>query len=274
MAESNLSDIYIINSLMIRFNEEYYKDNLYFIIKENIDHYILYYSVSDNILEARKKEDKAIIPPQKLGNLLKYLKSLKTNKKTQKQIKKELEEFVDGDGNFLTSDVPILDPSITPKKTMDQSVAMGRITNDPITRGYRTYYGESIEENDMSKAFGYEETKEMDGKETYEYLHKKLGLPTDEAKQRTKEFGKDPTGKKDKNSELKDKKGFITKARLTEREKILKMAEDIVTKKKNGDDIINKKSPSKMLKNNIDALINMAEREGISKSELANFIKK
>ena len=258
---------------MIKFNEEYFNGKLYFLIKENPENYILYYSISNNIVEARKKEDKIKVPKGKLNNLLKYLKSLKSTKKTQKDIKKDLEEFVDSDGNFLTSDIPILDPSITPKKTMDQSVATGRITNDPITRGYRTYYGESIDENDMSKAFGYEETKDMDGKETYEYLHKKLGLTTDEAKQRTMEFGKDPTGKKDKNSDLKDKKGFITKARLTEREKILKMAEDIITKNKNVDDIINKKNPSTLLKNNIKALINIAEKEGFSKSELINMIK-
>lgn len=274
MTESNVSDIYRINSLMIRFNEEYYNGNLYFLLKENGDHHILYYSTSNNIVEARKKEGKIKIPKDKLSNLLKYLSSLKKTKKTQKQIKKDLEEFVDGDGNFLNSDIPILDPSITPKKTMDQSVAMGRITNDPITRGYRTYYGESIEENDMSKAFGYEETKDMDGKETYEYLKEKMGLSADEAKQRTMEFGKDPTGKKDKNSELKHKKGFITKARLTERERILKMAEDIITKRKNAEDILDKKTPSKILKNNIEALIEMAEREGLSKSDLINLIKK
>ena len=87
------------------------------------------------------------------------------------------------------------------------------------------------------------------------------------------EFGKDPTGKKDKNSELKHKKGFITKARLTERERILKMAEDIITKRKNAEDILDKKTPSKILKNNIKALINIAEKEGFSKSELINMIK-
>jgi fructose-1,6-bisphosphatase len=39
-----------------------------------------------------------------------------------------------------------------------------------VTRGYRTYYGESgedeISEVDLSGAFGYEETKNMDGKKT------------------------------------------------------------------------------------------------------------
>lgn len=259
---------------MIRFNEEYFDGNLYFLIKENKENYTLYYSVSDNIVEARKREGKVDIKKDKIKNLMRYLKSLKGSKKNKHQIKKDLEEFVDGDGNFMTSNIPILDPSITPKKTMDQTVAMARITNDPITRGYRTYYGESIEETDMSKAFGYEETKDMDGKETYQFLKKKLNMEPEEAKDRTIEFGKDPTGKKDKNSKLKGKKGFITKSRLNEREKFLKMVEDIITNKKSDTGIVSKTSnqPSVILKNNIKALIDMADREGFSKSQLCNII--
>lgn len=209
----------------------------------------------------------------KKSDLKAYLAALKRRKKKKPQVKKDLEEFVDGDGNFMVSNKPILDPSISPIKTTDQSVAMSRITNDPITRGYRTYYGEGIEETDMSKAFGYEETKEMDGKETYDYLIKKLGLSKEEAKDRTLEFGKDPTGEKDKKSPMKDKKGFITKARLNERERILKMVEDVIAKRKADRDIVKNQEASKLLKRNISALVAMGENEGISKEELIKMIK-
>lgn len=103
-------------------------------------------------------------------------------------------------------------------RTTDQIVPATRQTNDPVTRGYRTYYGESIDELDeidMSNAFGYEETKDMDGKKTYDYLVKKLDVEPDEAKQRTKEFGKDPSGKKSKTK----KKGSIDKLTLSNTEK-------------------------------------------------------
>jgi hypothetical protein len=125
----------------------------------------------------------------------------------------------------------------------------------------------------MSKAFGYEETMEMDGKETYDYLIKKLGLSKEEAKDRTLEFGKDPTGEKDKKSPMKDKKGFITKARLNERERILKMVEDVIAKRKADRDIVKNQEASKLLKRNISALVAMAENEGISKEELIKMIK-
>ena len=43
---------------------------------------------------------------------------------------------------------------------MDQTVASTRQTQDPLVRGYRVYYGESLNrEIDMSKAFGWDEFK-------------------------------------------------------------------------------------------------------------------
>ena len=71
---------------------------------------------------------------------------------------------------------------------------MARITNDPVTRGYRVYYGESeecsdevINEVDYSEAFGYEETKDMDFKDTVKTL-KEMGV--ENAIERAKQFGK------------------------------------------------------------------------------------
>ena len=39
----------------------------------------------------------------------------------------------------------------------------------------------------MKDAFGYVETKDMDGKETFKFLVKKMGMTPDEAKKRTKQ---------------------------------------------------------------------------------------
>ena len=81
--------------------------------------------------------------------------------KDTKTLKTDLEELVNSDGAMANSKIPILDPKLHPRKTMDQTVAAASITNDPISRGYRTYYGESeVKEIDMSGAFGYEETEE------------------------------------------------------------------------------------------------------------------
>ena len=76
---------------------------------------------------------------------------------------------------MANSKVPILDPKLHPTKTMDQTVPAARITNDPVTRGYRVYYGESVEEfaeEDMSKAFGYQETSGKTPVQTIKILDK------------------------------------------------------------------------------------------------------
>jgi hypothetical protein len=101
-------------------------------------------------------------------------------------MKGEIEELVSADGSMTNSKIPILDPRLHPKKTMDQTVAASRITNDPISRGYRTYYGESVEEmseEDMSAAFGYAETSGKTGPETYEYYKDELEMEPDEVKE-------------------------------------------------------------------------------------------
>ena len=78
---------------------------------------------------------------------------------------------------------------------------------------------EEIEEIDMSGAFGYEETEDMDGEDTFEYLVKDMGMEPDDAKERTKQQGKDPSGKKDENSKYKNDKNFIGKLTISEIQK-------------------------------------------------------
>ena len=217
-----------------------------------------------------------------------YLVKKKEKKiKTTKGLKKDLEELVNLDGALSNSKIPILDPKLHPKKTMDQTVAAARITNDPISRGYRTYYGESVEEVseiDMSGAFGYEETEDMDGAETFKYLVKKMGMEPDEAKERTKQKGQDPTGNKDKKSKYYKDKNFVTRATLSEiqKQKMIKVVEDILVNKKNSNNSeVGKKEMGKsidelplLIRKNLKSLLNHVEKNGYSKEDLIKLIKK
>ena len=145
----------------------------------------------------------------------------------------------------------------------------------PVTRGYRTYYGESVDDEisevDLSGAFGYEETKNMDGKKTYKYMVDKLGVEPDEAKDRTKQFGKDPYGKSTK----KKKKGSIDKMTLSEFKKgnILKMVEDLLVNKGNNNDIQTSKDVNPIIQKNIKMLKTQAEKNGLSLNDLIKMLK-
>jgi hypothetical protein len=161
---------------------------------------------------------------------------------------------------------------------MDQTISAARITNDPITRGYRTYFGEAeMIENDMSDAFGYEETKDLDGKETFKYFVKNLDMEPDEAKDRTEQQGKDPSGKRDKKSKYRHDKNFISRQILPEiqKQKAIKVLEDILMNRTSDDKEVGKKelNSSKILTKNISALKKQAEKEGISLSDLIKMLK-
>lgn len=193
----------------------------------------------------------------------------------------EIDELVGPDGTLNGSNIPILNKALTPHKTMDQTVPMSRVSNDPVTRGYRVYWGESVdgEENvvsevDYSDAFGYDETKDMDYKETVNTL-KKMGV--DNPKERANEMGKT------KNLDKTKKPGAFVKQRLSEKDTIeenqkemmKKMVEDIVAKKSKGDsDVIGKESSvSKILMKNLQAIKKLADKEGISTAQLVKTLK-
>jgi len=163
---------------------------------------------------------------------------------------------------------------------------MGRMTNNPVTRGYRKYYGESeesednvVNEVDYSEAFGYEETKDMDGEETFKYLVKKMGMEPDEAKDRTKQFGKDPSGKRTKNApkQIRNKKGFIDRMTLSEieRQKMMDILDEIILNKKSGDGELGEKDSkvSKIIKKNIESLKKMADKEGLTINQIIKMLK-
>ena len=130
--------------------------------------------------------------------------------KLNKTEKGELDELVDFDGTMNSSKIPFgLNPKLHPRKTMDQTVPSARITNDPLSRGFRAfgaYFSPTLKEVNFEDAFGYEETKFMDAKETIEYLMKELGMEEGDAKERAEQFGKKPA--MDKKSEFKDDKNF------------------------------------------------------------------
>jgi ribosomal protein L22 len=274
---------------MIINNKEFYSSPYYFFLKETKDKYSLYFSVEETLTEARKKDSLVQFHKDKEKEVKTYLKNIlkKSEKKSTQDIKGELEELVNADGGLSSSRIPILDPKMHPKKTMDQTIAAARITNDPITRGYRTYFGESeLSEEDMSDAFGFKETKDLDGKETFKYFLKKLEMEPEDAKKRTEQQGKkisfDKNGKvfdkmSDK-SEYKDDPDFIARQILPEiqKQKAIKVLEDILVNKKNKDTDIGDKEPKKIsniVKKNLNTLKKQAEKEGLSISELIKMLK-
>lgn len=275
---------------MITIDKEFFSSPYYFYLRDKGKEYSLYFSSEKTLTEARKKDEVIKIPKRKIKDIKNYLEKIlkEKNKKSTKDIKGEIEELVNADGAMSNSKIPILDPRLHPKKTMDQTVSAARITNDPITRGYRTYYGESVEEDvneiDMSGAFGYEETKDLDGKETYKYFKDKLDMDDSEAEERTKQQGKDPSGNKDKKSKYYDDPNFISRETLSEiqKQKMIKVVEDILKDKKNSDnsEIRKKELPKNidelplLIRKNLKSLLNHVEKNGYSKEDLIKLIKK
>lgn len=273
---------------MINFNTEYYSNNYYFFLKERADKISLYYSIADTLTESRKNDERIDFDKKDskkvkniVGNVLKSKTKVSKNALTKKlksiKPKKEIDELVDSDGTMLSSKIPYLNQTLTPHKTMDQTVAMARITNDPLTRGYRVYYGEGeegsdevINEVDYSEAFGYEETKDMDFKDTVKTL-KEMGV--ENAIERAKQFGKLPKQKRE-DGELKQRLSEKDSIEEQQRKKMIKMVEDMLTKKSsNNSDVVKDKGISKILLKNIQSIKKIADKEGISINMLIKALK-
>ena len=207
----------------------------------------------------------------------------------------EISELVNADGSMVGKSTPILQLDMHPRKTMDQTVVATRQTNNPMVRGYRTYYGESeekddekiLDEVDYSDAFGYEETEDLS---TYDDANKvlaDLGIEDPfERNERLGVLGFDPQLDKQLKQEKKrgQCKNCFTKRRLSELEnqKMAKMIDEILLDKKhNSKDVLVKskdddeeKSPiSKILMRNIESIKKIAEREGISLNKLIKHFK-
>ena len=161
------------------YRKEYYKHPYYFFLKEGKETITLYFSVQNTLSEARKKDEKISFNKKDKKYVEKELtkifqekkaKSTEDVKKKLEKVKSEIEELVDYDGTFLSSKVPILNPKLAPKGTTDQEVVQNRQTNNPVTRGYRVYWGESedeegnvVSEVDLSDTFGGPETMGLNG---------------------------------------------------------------------------------------------------------------
>ena len=276
---------------MINYNQEYFQNNCYFFLKDKGDKFSLYYSVAETLTESRKKDVKKEFSKKnekKVKSLVdKVLNSKnKVSKKTldtelNKIEKNEIDELVDSDGGLLGSKTPLYNMTLSPKKTTSQTVVAARIANDPVTRGYRVYWGESEDEKDnvmseidYSDAFGYEETVDKDFKETVSTF-KKMGIDDPEERiKRTKQLGKLPKAKK-KSGKLKQRLTEKDSIEEAQKQKMIKMVEDILTKKSKGEsDVIGKdKTISKILIKNLQSIKKIAEKEGISITQLIKALK-
>ena len=278
---------------MIKYNIGYFGNNCYFYLKDKGDTISLYYSTGETLTESKQNHEKKDFKKEDSKKVINTLRKILNSKKkyTKDDIKKELtkkpsgeiDELVDSDGTMLSSRIPNLNQTLTPRKTMDQTIAMTRQAGNPVLRGYRVYYGESVEDSDnvmsevdYSEAFGFEETEYMDYKNTVKTL-KKMGV--ENPVERTKQFGKLPKQKvkKDKKGRRVLKQRLVEKDQLDEeqRQRMVKMVEDILTKKNKSDsDVISKSNPvSKILAKNIQSIKKIAEKEGISVSELIKILK-
>ena len=262
------------------FRKEYFLSPYYFFLKENKEDVTLYFNVSETLTEARKSDELFSFKKEQKNFFDSFImeiakkKKIKTSKDLKKVLEKkksEIEELVDYDGTFLSSKIPIINPYLTPKGTTDQEVVASRQTNNPVTRGYRVYWGEStnkeddvINETDMSDAFGYEETKDMTGPETFKTYIEDFEMDPIEAVKRTKQQGKEPNPKlhdkklKQVPNKIKNNKNYVDTLTLVEKrnldeerkKQMEKMVEDILLSKKNkNSDVVKKnKSVSSILK--------------------------
>lgn len=273
----------------MEFSKEYFNKPYYFFLKEGKDDIYVYFNVSNTLTEARKKDEVVRFNKKHKKEVEKELSKiqkngkLKTNKEVKNQLDKkkdELDELVDFDGTFLSSKIPIFNPYLSPKGTTDQEVVMNRQTNNPVTRGYRVYWGESVDnekeevisEIEMDGAFGWKETENKDYKDTVKTL-KKMGV--ENPVERAKEFGKIPRVKK-QNGKLKQRLSEKEQIEEAKKEKMKKMVEDIVLNKKSSDNEVksNKKSLSTFLQKNLENIKKLANKEGINMSDLIKILKK
>jgi len=208
----------------------------------------------------------------------------------------EISELVNADGSMVGKSTPILQLDMHPRKTMDQTVVATRQTNNPMVRGYRTYYGESEEKDDekildeynLKPTFAYDETEDVSTYDEADEVLVDLGIEDPfERHERLETLGFDPQLDKQLKQEKKrgECKNCFTKRRLSELEnqKMVRMIDEILLgKKSNSNEVVKKtkeededeKSPiSKILMRNIESIKKIAEREGLSLNKLIKHFK-
>lgn len=273
---------------MIDFGREYFFNNNYFFLRKREDRIDVYFNVNENLSEARDF-DEMVSLPLNAEKKIKYLveKLTKTKKKfsradlkklidslsSKESGKEEVDELVDFDGSFSSSKIPIHDPKMSPTKTMDQTVFATRQAGDPVMRGYRVYYGESVvREEDLSGAFGYEEVSGMTYEDCVDYMKSELEVENPE--ERCSAFGKSPK------LDAKGQERLVEKT-LSEiqRQKMIGVLEDLIVKKTKNDDLQSKEKFQKIdelpsvVKKNLKSLLKQMKSSGIEKSEIIKLIK-
>jgi hypothetical protein len=284
---------------MNKLNREYFNNHCYFNIEVVGDKINLTYDVYSTLKEEKKDGEKREFKKKNYDKLNKTInKFVKSNRKvSKKEIENdldsvEIDEYVDSDGTLLTTKTPILNMTLHPTKTMDAQVRMQRAYGNPFRR---VFYGESEEKNDdvineidFSDAFGYHETKNAKSYDEAKNILMDLGIEDEvELSERLKTLGFER--KLDKSLKVQKKRGncknCFVKKRLTEKEyleevkkeKMVKMVEDILTKKRNDREIMEKEnensSLSKLITKNLESIKNLAKKEGISINKLINILK-
>lgn len=232
----------------------------------------------------------------KLGEKLGMKLNTKIPEKYKKKEEKtdgEMTELVAADGSFAGSNIPILDQGMHPRKTMDQTIIATRHTNNPAIFGYRgRYYGESVEgddenlldEIDISGAYGSEEVEDLSTYDEADEALEELGIEDPfERHDRLEVFGFDPKLDKQLKQEKKHGqcKNCFTKRRLSEieKQKMIKMIDEILLKKKNNSNDMVKKSNTedtpvnKILTRNLQSIKRIADKEGININQLIKILK-
>ena len=189
----------------------------------------------------------------------------------------ELDELVDYDGSIMSSKIPM-------GSETNQTIGTTKTTDD-ITRAtsqygvwsnggnfFKRYYGESVEEVseiDKTGVLGVEETDQLDFDDAVEYYEDELSIPKDEAVERVeKERGPE-------NLEKNKADGSFTRHRLTEKERLIKIAEDkakdmLEVLLSDKDDPKELSSSDNLLKSKITNLIKLAKANNVSIEDLKN----
>lgn len=203
----------------------------------------------------------------------------------------EIDELVDVDGSPLGSNIPILQQNMHPNKTLDQTVRMSRTTQFPFIR---VYYGESeekegnlIDEEDMSDAFGFDETENENTYKDCMETMKEMGISDPiERDERCKTFGFEKKYDQQLDQEKKQGKckNCFTKRRLSEleNEKMETLLDEILlSKKKKDNDVVKNKEKEtdssnpveKILIRNLESIAKIADKEGIDIDKLVKHLK-
>lgn len=294
---------------MINLNEEYFQSPYYFYLKNKGNKIAVYFSVGETLSESRKNDDVVVVDKEIFKDIQKIItKILNSGKKLSKEYvhklldskskstekpEGEIDELVNPDGSFISSNTPILNQRNLAKKTMDQTVRMTRSNQFPF---FRTYWSESkennsdklLDETDQSESFGFEETEDASTyDEANEIFKDELGVKDEcEREERVRRLGFDKN--LDKQLKQEKKRGIckncFTKRRLSEleKQKMETLIDEILLSKKNiSKDVVKKtkennelnQSMEKILIRNIEAIKKLANKEGVDINKLVKHLK-